>query len=222
MTMKTLQENQNTHIQLTRQIQSTPASAGPVEAAHSLSVITPSPAAKKARRQITLSFAAEGTPVSQLSPPPLFIVPSDWTVATLVYRWYADRMYIKSDSVQGADKTDMNRWAKLLCYCKRFMDSGTVIATKPSLSNTAELSTWTNQLRSIAAQAENRILAIIRTHAPGAKRIKQAKLYSTYKALRAIPIENFPIPQVVDKAVSDARAVFVPCLHYGVISEFHS
>lgn len=224
--IQTVQQNQTTHIGMTRKLSTVQHALMPVYSqAGSNSIlpvqVTPEPVCKKLKRQVVLSSPSAATPLTPMhtaAAPAILtaqrtvLVLTEWTVSNLVYNWYAEKMYIEDSTLKGDDRTDMNRLAKLICYCKCFMPDNTVLTCRPAYTDVSATDTWATALRTLAVKVEERMLAHILEHKGG--KITKAKLFASCKKLQALPKNLLPKSIVVDRAVMDAQASGIRCLNY--------
>jgi hypothetical protein len=145
-------------------------------------------------------------------------------LSTLLFMWYSVPMYVDDGSLKLADRDLRVKMAKAVCYCKRFLPNGTVLAPRPTSTSAAE-SAWVSGLRKYGADAERLIMDFVSVNTASVggmgKKKKKANFIGVLVHLRKISYAVFPAePAIVDQAVEEARLAGYKCFHYGSISEF--
>lgn len=180
---------------------------------------SPPPAPKKRRimQQMTLPGATFSSPLVVVSKPDTTVKLSDWTVAALFYNWYCGKMYIESPGVSQGVRDSMLLCAKLIAYCKCFLAAKTVIPSQP-VGDASALCAWQHTMNRMSLVVEGEVVKHLLKHGV---RLRQYKVYSTFKALQQLDVAVFPTPDVTDSAIAVAYTT-CPCYHFGSITAVRS
>lgn len=190
----------------------TPAGSSPI-----VGDIASDPPVKKARvlKQITLPSAQFTGSNVVVRKPATTLTVGACTVAGLFFNWYLSKLYIMSAGTTESAHDQLIVCAKVIAYCKCFLDPGTIIECLP-VADVVAADAWNLRMGAMSRIVEDRIIAHIHKHLR--KLLVNPKVQGTYKLLRGIPIASFPVVAVVDaayNAVSTGK-----CYHYPSIAVF--
>lgn len=139
-------------------------------------------------------------------------------MSSLLFSWYARKLYIKEPNLSQQDKSDMMLLAKMVCYSKLFMSPTTVLCCKPAPNMLDECNVWDMSMRVLASEVQDNVMRFVDTHQPKRNRSRKPNVQGVMKLLQKVKIVEFPVVSVIDNTVSNlARS---SCWFYGHISEF--
>lgn len=109
--------------------------------------------------------------------------------------------------------------AKVIAYSKCFVADNSLVPLIPEVTNTVAFVEWGNNLRNTSQLLEGKMRQFLVETYPG-KRVKELKIFGTYRNLLKISLCTFPSMIFCDKPHIDATA---GCsrYHYDSIASFH-
>lgn len=140
------------------------------------------------------------------------------TLSTLLFSWYARKLYVKEPNLSQQDKSDMILLAKMVCYSKLFMPANSVLSCKPAPNLLDECQAWDLSMRVLAADVEESVMRFLDKHQPKRNRTRKPYVQGIMKLIQKIKIVEFPVINVVDSTVSSVAKS--SCWFYSHISEF--
>jgi hypothetical protein len=172
---------------------------------------------KRVLQQITLDSAEFTNSTVAVSKPGITLTLGKWNVAALFFNWYANKLYVVSPNTEQNIRDKMLMCAKVIAYCKCFIDPGTVIACVP-VADAPALTLWHKRMTALSLRVQERLTS--HAAAQGEKTRADAKVYSTFKMLQKIAVETFPQVTVVDAAIDVAFTAGCDCYNFTAIRNF--
>ncbi len=108
--------------------------------------------------------------------------------------------------------------AKMICYAKHFMPSGTVLTCKPLPNSVDECKQWDSSMRVLGAEVEGRVMVFVSKYHTDTHRTRKPFVQGVMKNLQKIPLDQFPVVEVVDRTVTTLSKH--TCWYFGHVSEF--
>ena len=136
---------------------------------------------------------------------------SKLTLASLFQNWFKRELHYATPLPNTKNADILSRMAKLVCYLKCFLPTGTVINPKPDATNITLLYEWINNIESNSLIVQESAIEFCNL----SKKTKPVIAYaSTYvKLFPKFKLKDFPKPIVKDNATNKKNCLVINLFH---------